>query len=70
MTNEDKLIKKTPHNTPMGGYSPDPVVDTGWGTTPGQWEMVSEALDGVQLTEDINKTIYALCEGRAKITAQ
>lgn len=47
----------------------DPLTDSGLNTTPGMWEMVSDALDGVPLPESINLAIHALCEGRARITA-
>jgi hypothetical protein len=41
--------------------------DTGIGTTPGMWEMVSEALNGEKLPESLNAAIYALAEGRATV---
>ena len=41
--------------------------DTGIGTTPGMWEMVSEALNGEKLPESLNAAIYALVEGRATV---
>lgn len=39
--------------------------DTGMGTEPGMWEMVSEALDGEALPEPVNAAIYALRNGKA-----
>lgn len=41
--------------------------DAGMGTTPGMWEMVSDALAGEALPESINKALYALREGRAHV---
>ena len=41
--------------------------DAGMGTTPGMWQMVSEALDGEKLPESLNEAIYALVEGRATV---
>lgn len=41
--------------------------DAGMGTTPGMWQMVSEALDGEKLPESLNEAIYALAEGRATV---
>ena len=40
---------------------------TGMGTTPGMWEMVSEALHGEKLPESLNAAISALAEGRATV---
>lgn len=45
----------------------DPLAETGMGTTPGMWEMVSKALDSVGLPYPINKVIHALCEGTAQV---
>ena len=39
----------------------------GMGTTPGMWQMVSEALDGEKLPESLNSAIHALTEGRATV---
>lgn len=41
--------------------------DTGMGTTPGMWEMVSQALEDEKLPESANNAIHALCEGRAAV---
>ena len=41
--------------------------DTGLGTTPGMWEMVSEALEGVALPEPVSQVITALRYGKAKV---
>lgn len=40
---------------------------TGMGTTPGMWEMASEALHGEKLPESLNAAIQALAEGRATV---
>lgn len=40
---------------------------TGMGTTPGMWEMVSEALNGEKLPESVNAAIYALIDDEAII---
>ena len=45
----------------MGQYN------TGMGTTPGMWEMVSETLHGEKLPEAINKAIHALCDATASL---
>ena len=50
---------------PMG--NPTEQYDTGMGTTPGMWQMLSDSLDGVKLPESINNAIYALSEGRAVV---
>ena len=41
--------------------------DAGMGTTPGMWQMVSEALDGEKLPESLSSAIHALAEGRATV---
>jgi hypothetical protein len=45
------------------------AFDTGMGTTPGMWEMLSEHLSeaGEKLPELLNEAIYALRDGRAKV---
>lgn len=43
--------------------------DTGLGTSPGMWQMLSELVAGEKLPESLNNAIYALCEGRAKVSA-
>ena len=45
----------------MAGYM------TGMGTTPGMWEMASEALDGEKLPVSVNAAIYALKGGEAVV---
>ena len=40
---------------------------TGMGTTPGMWQMASEALHGEKLPESLNAAIHALVEGRATV---
>ena len=47
--------------------SADPLADTGMDTTPGMWEMVSEALEGTPLPVSISQAIYALCDGDAQV---
>ena len=44
-------------------------LSTGMNTTPGMWEMVSEALAdaGAKLPTPVNEAIYALCNGRATV---
>lgn len=46
--------------------------DTGMGTTPGMWQLVSEELAeaGAMLPESVNAAIYALCEGTAKVVRE
>lgn len=51
----------------IGEFIMDSQFDTGMGTTPGMWEMVSEALKGEKLPESINKAIQALCGGTASV---
>lgn len=41
--------------------------DTGMGTTPGMWQMLSEALNGEKLPDSLNNAIYALCQGDAAV---
>ena len=41
--------------------------EAGMGTTPGMWEMASEALHGEKLPESLNSAIHALAEGRATV---
>lgn len=45
------------------------AYDTGLGTSPGMWQLLSELLEGEKLPESLNNAIYALCEGRAKVSA-
>ena len=40
---------------------------TGMGTTPGMWQMASEALHGEKLPASLNAAIHALVEGRATV---
>jgi len=42
--------------------------DTGMGTTPRLWQMVSDALDKEKLPGSINSAIGALCDGEAAVT--
>ena len=41
--------------------------NTGMGTTPGMWEMASEALEGEKLPESVNSALYSLCKGEASV---
>ena len=41
--------------------------ETGIGTTPGMWEMVSELLDGEKLPASVSEAIKALAQGRATV---
>lgn len=43
--------------------------DTGMGTTPGMWEMVSDALSesNTKLPDSVNEAIYALRDDRAAV---
>jgi hypothetical protein len=41
--------------------------DAGLNTTPGMWQMVSEALEGEKLPVAINEALYLLCEGKARV---
>lgn len=41
--------------------------DTGMGTSPGMWEMLSHLIEGEKLPDSLNAAIYALCEGRALV---
>ena len=41
--------------------------DTGMGTTPGMWEMVSDALEGEKLPESVSAAIHALKNGDASV---
>lgn len=43
------------------------AYDTGFGTTPGMWELLSDLVDGEQLPESLNDAIYALCAGEARV---
>ncbi len=43
------------------------TYDTGLGTSPGMWEMLSEMLDGEKLPESMNAAIYALRSGKARV---
>jgi hypothetical protein len=49
------------------GEKKDSQFDTGMGTTPGMWEMVSDALEGEKLPESVNSAIYALVNGNASV---
>lgn len=44
--------------------------EAGLGTTPGMWEMVSEALVGEKLPVSINLAIEMLCNGTAMVVAK
>jgi len=44
--------------------------DTGMGTTPRLWQMVSDALDKEKLPGSINSAIGALCDGEAAVEPQ
>jgi len=41
--------------------------NSGMGTTPGMWEMLSECLDGEKLPESLNTALYALRDGTAMV---
>lgn len=41
--------------------------DTGMGTTPGMWEMVSDLLEGAQLPKSASEAVRALAQGRADV---
>jgi hypothetical protein len=41
--------------------------DTGLGTTPGMWEMLSDLLNGEKLPESLNNVIYKLRSDEAYI---
>lgn len=43
--------------------------DTGLGTTPGMWDMLSELLEEYEahLPDSLNNAIYALRDGSAKV---
>jgi hypothetical protein len=41
--------------------------DTGLGTTPGMWEMLSDLLNGEKLPESLNNAIYKLRSDEAYI---
>lgn len=43
------------------------LFDTGFGTTPGMWQLLSELIDGEQLPESLNGAIYALCADEAEV---
>jgi 3' exoribonuclease, RNase T-like len=47
--------------------SGDCLADTGLGTTPGMWQMVSEHLSLLALPDPVNRAIYKLCEGNARV---
>ena len=42
--------------------------DAGMGTTPGMWQMLSEAIAGEKLPESLNRAVLALCDGSATVT--
>lgn len=46
-----------------------PEYDSGLGTTPMMWQMLSEALaaNKEKLPESLNNAIYTICEGRAVV---
>jgi hypothetical protein len=46
------------------GYSD---TESGFGTTPGMWEMLSDMLIGELLPEPMNTAIYALRDGKARL---
>ena len=41
--------------------------DSGMGTTPLEWELLSELLEGEKLPDSLNKALYALRDRRAKV---
>lgn len=41
--------------------------DTGLGTSPGMWQLLSELVDGEKLPESLNNAVYALCAGEARV---
>lgn len=43
------------------------AYDTGLGTSPGMWQMLSELVAGEKLPEPLNNAIYALCAGEARV---
>lgn len=43
--------------------------DTGFGTTPGMWRLLSELLEGARLPGPLNNAIYALRAGEARVVA-
>lgn len=43
------------------------AYDTGLGTSPGMWQMLSELVAGEKLPESLNNAIYALCAGEARV---
>lgn len=43
------------------------AYDTGLGTSPGMWQMLSELVAGEKLPESLNNAIYALRDDRAKV---
>lgn len=49
----------------------DEQYNAGMGTTPGMWEMLSDLLVEYEekLPESLNNAIYALRDGKAKVTA-
>ena len=51
----------------LKGEKKDSQFDTGMGTTPGMWEMVSDALEGEKLPESVSRAIHALVRGTASV---
>lgn len=43
------------------------AYDTGLGTSPGMWQMLSEQVAGEKLPESLNNAIYALRAGKARV---
>ncbi len=43
------------------------AYDTGLGTSPGMWQMLSELVAGEKLPGSLNNAIYALRDDRAKV---
>lgn len=41
--------------------------NTGLGTSPGMWHLLSELVAGEKLPEPLNNAIYALCAGEARV---
>lgn len=43
------------------------AYDTGLGTSPGMWQLLSELVAGEKPPESLNNAIYALCAGKARV---
>ena len=41
--------------------------DSGFGTSPDMWRLLSDLLDGEKLPESLNEAIYKLCDGVAYV---